>query len=401
MLEPGPCPAPSAPIDAAEIEVSVVIPCLNESRTIAHCVRRARDTLAAADLAGEVIVADNGSTDGSQDLARAEGARVIPVAQRGYGHALMAGIARARGRFVIMGDADGSYDFGTIPQFVAKLREGAELVQGCRLPSGGGQIAEGAMPWLHRWIGNPALSWLAKLMFRTELHDVYCGLRGFTKEFYTRMNLRCTGMEFATEMIIKSAQHRARCSEVPITLHRDGRGGAASHLRTFRDGWRTLRLYLLCSPRWLYVFPSLGLLLFGLIAGLVGWLGVRLGPATFDVHTLLVAGLSALLGHQGLLFALFTSTYAAQVFQLPPHAFLRVFYRHFTLERGLLLSVGAVAAGLAMIAAVFFAWRSSGYGELNYPSTMRLIVPGVLLVALGTQTLFASFAISLIGIERR
>ena len=235
------------------IEVTVVIPCLNEEKTVGLCVATAVRALRESGLAGEVIVADNGSRDASRTRAAEAGARIVPVARRGYGSALMAGIAEARGRFVIMGDADASYDFGEIPRLVARLREGCDLVQGCRLPRGGGTIAPGAMPWSHRWIGNPALSLLARLFFRTHLSDIYCGLRGFTREFYLRMEQRCTGMEFATEMIIKAALHRARTTEVPITLHRDGREGTGSHLRTFHDGWRTLRLFLLYSPRWLHL----------------------------------------------------------------------------------------------------------------------------------------------------
>jgi glycosyltransferase involved in cell wall biosynthesis len=238
-------------------ELSVVIPCLNEHETIGICVEKAVRAMREAGIDGEVILADNGSTDGSIDIATRAGARHVAVPAKGYGNALMGGISAARGRFVIMGDADDSYDFLEIPKFVQKLRAGSELVQGCRLPSGGGSIAPGAMPKLHRWWGNPMFSWLARRWFGAPIHDVYCGLRGFTKDLYGRLDQRCTGMEFATEMIIKASLSGAAISEVPITLHVDGRKTRAPHLKTFRDGWRTLRFFLMCSPRWLFLMPGM------------------------------------------------------------------------------------------------------------------------------------------------
>jgi glycosyltransferase involved in cell wall biosynthesis len=383
------------------VEVTVVIPCLNEEKTVGHCVAKAVAALQHAAIAGEVIVADNGSRDASRERATAAGARIVPVARRGYGSALMAGIAAARGRFVIMGDADASYDFGEIPRFVAKLREGYDLVQGCRLPRGGGTIAPGAMPWSHRWIGNPALSLLARIFFRTQLSDIYCGLRGFTRDFYQRMEQHCTGMEFATEMIIKAAMHRAKITEVPITLHRDGREGAGSHLRTFHDGWRTLRLFLLYSPRWLHLFPSIALLTFGAIAGLLAWLNVKIGPATLGPHTLLVAVVLILLGYQGVMLALFARTFAWRESLTPASPFLERFYRIFTLERAIVLSFVATLAGVALIGSVFWRWRAMHYGDLPYAVTLRSVVPGVLLIALAAQTFFGSFVISLASLERK
>ena len=233
------------------------MPCLNEADTLAICIEKAQRAMREAGIEGEVIVADNGSTDGSQEIAQRLGARVVPVTEKGYGNALMGGIRAARGKFVIMGDADDSYDFLEIPKFVAKLRDGHDLVQGCRLPSGGGKVMPGAMPTLHRWWGNPMFSWLVQRMFRAPIHDVYCGLRGFTKQLYNRLDLRCTGMEFATEMIIKSSLFEVDIAEVPTTLHPDGRKAHAPHLRTFRDGWRTLRFFLMYSPRWLFLVPGM------------------------------------------------------------------------------------------------------------------------------------------------
>ena len=242
--------------DASSPEVSVVMPCLNEADTLEACLKKAQRALCEHKITGEIIVADNGSTDGSQAIATRMGARVIDVESKGYGNALMGGIAAARGKFVCMGDADDSYDFLAIPLFVEKLRAGFDLVQGCRLPSGGGKVLPGAMPPLHRWWGNPMFSSMTRRMFRAPIHDVYCGMRGFTKEFYDRLNLRCTGMEFATEMIIKASLRGDKIAEVPITLYPDGRKSHAPHLKTFRDGWRTLRFFLMYSPRWLFLIPG-------------------------------------------------------------------------------------------------------------------------------------------------
>ncbi len=230
---------------AGVIELSVVMPCLNEADTIATCIQKVQRVFADHNISGEVVIGDNGSNDGSQDIARQLGARVINVPRRGYGSALMGGIAEARGEFVIMGDADDSYDFLEIPKFVDQLRAGSDLVQGCRLPSGGGRILPGAMPFLHRWLGNPMLSRMASVFFRVPIHDIYCGLRGFRRDFYESLNQRCTGMEFATEMIVKSTLANGKISEVPITLHPDGRKAHPPHLRTFRDGWRTVRFFML------------------------------------------------------------------------------------------------------------------------------------------------------------
>src|SRR5215510_9803685 len=251
--------------DQARVELSVVMPCLNEADTVGACIEKAMQALREYNIAGEVIVADNGSTDGSQAIAGERGARVVSVTARGYGRALMGGIIAARGKFVIMGDADDSYDFLEIPKFVDKLREGYELVQGCRLPWGGGRVLPGAMPFLHRWWGNPMFSLMARIWFGAPIHDVYCGLRGITKELHKRLDQRCGGMEFATEMIIKSSLYGVRIAEVPISLHPDGRKSHPPHLKTFRDGWRTLRFFLMYSPRWLFLIPGIALILGGLL----------------------------------------------------------------------------------------------------------------------------------------
>jgi glycosyltransferase involved in cell wall biosynthesis len=385
----------------SDVEVSIVIPCLNEVRTVAGCVRIARLALADAGLVGEIVVADNGSTDGSQEAACAEGARIVAVSARGYGNALMAGIEAAHGRFVIMGDADGSYDFATMPRFVERLREGFELVQGCRLPAGGGTVEAGAMPPLHRWLGNPALTLLARLMFRTPVHDVYCGLRGFSKAFYERMNMRCTGMEFATEMIVKASLNRVRSTEIPITLHRDGRQGDASHLRTFRDGWRTLRLFLLFSPRWLFFIPAMGLLAVGL--GLT-WLALTnqsLHAVVIGAHSLLVGNLAVIIGLQLVFFWLFAKTFAVNEGLVPEDRFIHGFYRFFDLEKTLLAGAAISLVGAALIFTIFWRWRAGGFGNLNYAESMRWVIPGATFLSLGAQMIFGGFVVSMLGISRK
>ena len=383
------------------LTVSVVMPCLNEADTVAACVRTARDALAAAGLDSEVIVADNGSTDGSLELARAAGARVIPVAARGYGNALMAGIEAAHGRYVVMGDADQSYDFAETPRFAAKLDEGYDLVQGCRLPSGGGVVRAGAMPFLHRWIGNPLFSLLARWWFRAPLHDVFCGLRGFTKDAYQRLHLQCTGMEFATEMVVRASLLHLRMGEVPVTLHPDGRKTHASHLRTFRDGWRTLRFYLLFSPRWLFLLPGLGLITLGVAASVAGYAGLRIGGVGLDVHTLLFGALMIIAGYQGVIFAILTKAFAINARLLPDDPRLQHFVRVVSLERGLIAGATLGVAGVVLLVTTIAEWAGTEFGSLDYPHTMRIAIPGVLSTVLGLQTILFVFFASVLQLDRR
>ncbi|MCB1600666.1 MAG: glycosyltransferase family 2 protein [Lysobacterales bacterium] len=383
-------------------EVSIVMPCLNEAETVATCVRKARESLEKHGIEGEIIVADNGSTDGSQALAEAAGARIVDVREPGYGAALMGGIAAARGRFVLMGDADDSYDFGEAPKFVFKLREGFELVQGCRLPTGGGTVLPGAMPPLHFWLGNPLFSRLSRWWFRAPINDIYCGMRGFTRELYQRLDQRCIGMEFATEMVIKASLIKARIGEVPITLYPDGRSAHPPHLKTWRDGWRTLRFFLMCSPRWLFLIPGLLLLLLGVIGfalalpGALSWGGWQL-----DAHTLLVSSMLAVLGYQAIWFSIFAKTIAITSGVLPPDQRLERFHQRLSLERGVVLGALGAVVGAALVLAAVWQWAERGYGELPYALGMRLIIPGVTLITLGTQTIFASFLVSLMGLRRR
>ena len=381
--------------------VSVVMPCLNEADTVAACVTRARDALRAAAIRSEVIVADNGSTDGSQDLAREAGARVVPVSARGYGAALMGGIEAASGRYIVMGDADQSYDFGESPKFVAKLEQGFDLVQGSRLPAGGGRVMAGAMPFLHRWWGNPMFSLLARWWFRSPVSDVFCGLRGFSRDAYAKLHLQCTGMEFATEMIVRASLMGLRMGEVPITLHPDGRKAHPPHLRTFRDGWRTLRFYLLFSPRWLFLFPGLALTVLGATAAAAGYAGVRIGSAGLDVHTLLFGALMMIAGYQGVIFAVLTKLFAINAQLLPPDPRMQRFTRRYALERGLMLGAGLILAGIALVIATMVSWAERDFGALEYPRTLRIAIPGVLATVLGLQTILFVFFTGVLQLDRR
>ncbi len=386
---------------AAAVELSVVIPCLDEADTIAACVRKALVALGTSGISGEVIVADNGSRDGSIEIATREGARVVHVPAKGYGSALMGGIESARGRYILMGDADDSYDFGELPRFVAKLREGFDLVQGCRFPAGGGEVRTGAMPFLHRWWGNPMFSWMVRRWFRAPIHDVHCGMRAFTKELYGRLDQRCTGMEFASENVIKASIHGAKIAEVPVTLHVDGRVAHAPHLKTFRDGWRHFRFYLMFSPRWLFLLPGLLLIAAGLAGYAVAMPQMHVGKVIFDVNTLLFASLAIICGYQSVLFALLTKFFAIGEGLLPTDARIERIGKILTLERGLILGAVSCVAGLTMLGATIMQWRAHGFGPMNYASSLRLTIPGMTLSVLGFQTIVWSFFVSILALKRR
>jgi hypothetical protein len=300
-----------------------------------------------------------------------------------------------------MGDADDSYDFREIPRIVGKLREGYSLVQGCRLPSGGGTVMPGAMPFLHRWWGNPMFSILGRRWFRAPVHDIYCGLRGFTKELYLRLNQRCTGMEFATEMIIKSSLHCEKIAEVPITLHPDGRKSHAPHLKTFRDGWRTLRFFLMYSPRWLFLAPGELLVVLGLIGYALALPGVSIHHITFDAHTLLFSSLFLLCGYQTILFAIFTKTFAIAEGLHPEDPRMNRFFKLLYLERGLAIGAAAMVVGCSLLVMAILQWARIDFGHLDYSRTMRYVVPGSTLTALGFQTILSSFFVSILGMKRK
>ena len=399
-------PTPSkAPLDQAtalqewdSVEVSVVMPCLNEAETLETCIRKAQHAMAEALIAGEVIVADNGSMDGSVEIAERLGARVARISAKGYGNALMGGIAAAAGKFIIMGDADDSYDFGDIPKFVTQLRTGAQLVMGNRFQGG---IKPGAMPPLHQYFGNPALTRIGRLFFGSPVHDFYCGLRGFRKDAYQTLGLRTTGMEFATEMVVKATLLKLRIEEVPTTLSPDGRS-RPPHLRTWRDGWRTLRFFLLYSPRWLFLYPGLALMFAGAALGL--WLlpaQRTIGAVTFDVHTLLYCAAMILLGFQAAAFAVFTKKFAITEGLLPPDPVLDRIFRYVNLEVGLGLGSFLIVAGMITSVSAVRIWEAQHFGQLDYPHTMRIVIPAALLLILGVQTIFASFFLSVLGLRRR
>ena len=383
-------------------EVSVVLPCLNEADTVGQCVQKAIRALQESHINGEVIVADNGSTDGSQAIAAGHGARVVHINDRGYGEALKGGIAAARGRYIIMADADDSYDLLELPKFIDRLREGLELVQGCRLPAGGGRVEPGAMPPSHRWIGNPAFSLLTRWWFHAPINDVYCGMRGFTRELYDRLEMRCPGMEFATEMILKAARRAAmRMSEVPITLHPDGRKSHAPHLKTFRDGWRTLRFFLMFTPRWMFLEPGKLLVLLGLIGYAIALPGLRIAGVHFSAHTLLVATLFLLCGYQSIIFAIAVKTYAISQRLVPADDRLDRVFRFAQLERVVLAGIVMILAGAVLLGIAVNHWRLTHFGDLDYERTMRWVVPGMTLVALGVQTVFAGFFVGILNFFRK
>lgn len=379
---------------ANPIEVSVVIPCLNEANSIAFCIDKALQAFKEAGINGEVMIGDNGSTDGSVTIAEAHGARVAHVKIKGYGHALRGGIEAARGEFIVMGDADDSYDFSELPRFVAKWRAGYTVVMGNRFK---GAIKPGAMPWHHKYIGNPVLSGILKILFHTNIGDSHCGMRGFTKDAYLRMDLRTTGMEFASEFVIKAAKLGVKMTEIPITLWPDKRG-RPPHLRSFRDGWRHLRFMLLYAPNWLFLVPGGLLMAVGLF--LVLWLlpGMRhIGTVGFDVHSMVFGMLFTLLGSQIISLGFFAKIFSHSERFAATEQSLERWLKHVTFEHGLLGGGILTLIGFAGDAYVFSQWAASGFGPL---AEMRAILFWSLLFFLGVQVVFSSFFLSMLGISR-
>ena len=364
------------------MELTILMPCLNESRTVARCVEAAQSFLERAGIVGEVLVADNGSTDGSTEIARAAGARIVPVPQRGYGAALMGGIAAARGRFVIMGDADCSYDFAHLDRFVDRLRAGADLVMGNRFEGG---IEPGAMPLLHRYLGNPVLSFVGRLFFRTSIRDFHCGLRGFSRASIERLGLVTPGMEFASEMVAKAALAGLRIDQVPTTLRPDGRG-RPPHLRTWRDGWRHLRFLLLFCPRWLFLYPGVLLLAFGLLEfGLLRQGGVQISFVGFGVHSLLYMAAATILGTQLIQLAVLTKWMGVLSRLVPKPNWIASMEKFVSLELGLLLGAGMLLGGFAWSVALVVQWSAAGFGPLDPARAMHEVIPAVTLMIVGTQ----------------
>jgi glycosyltransferase involved in cell wall biosynthesis len=373
------------------------MPCLNEAETLATCIRKARAFLAKHEISGEVVVADNGSTDGSQTIARSCGARVVDVSTRGYGAALYHGSLGARGRYVIMGDSDDSYDFSDLQAFVDELRAGCDLVMGNRFAGG---IKPGAMPWKNRWIGNPILSTIGRLFFHCPVGDFHCGLRGYSVAAFKRMDLQTTGMEFASEMVIKATLLKMRIAEVPTTLSPDGRS-RAPHLRPWRDGWRHLRFMLLYSPRWLFFYPGLLLVGLGLLIAL--WLlpgPRRIGTVTFDIHTLLYAAFAVIIGFQAVLFAVFARVLATAKGFLPPDPLTESICRAVTLEIGLVAGAVLCLLGMAGSIGAFLRWEDLAFGSLDPMHMMRLIIPAGLGMCLGCQVVLSSFFLSFLRMDR-
>ena len=385
----------------SEVEVSFVMPCLNEVETLESCIRAARRCIEDNGLTGEVIVADNGSTDGSQSLARRCGARVVDIPHKGYGHALMGGIGAARGRFIVMGDSDDSYDFAEAMPMIERLRAGYDLVMGNRFRSGGGTIMPGAMPLKHRYLGNPVLSRIGRVVFGVPISDFHCGLRAFSKASYEKMDVRTTGMEFASELVIKANLRGMKLTEVPVTLRKDGRN-RPPHLRSWRDGWRHLRFMLCLSPRWTLFIPGCVLAALGLILGtLVATGPIHIGSVRLDIHTLVAAALMLIVGYQAMVAGAAMRIFALTEEIGPPSPFLQRAFKVFTLERGVVAGLLASLAGLAFIAVPVWLWLRSGLGDLNPETTLRPMIVGSTLLAVGIETVLMSFVLSMLGMERK
>jgi glycosyltransferase involved in cell wall biosynthesis len=381
----------------AEPEISIVMPCLNEAESVGECIRAAQAGLSAAGASGEVIVADNGSTDGSQEIARGLGARVVDVPRKGYGAALMGGFEAARGRFIAMGDADASYDFSELKPFLERLRAGDDLVMGNRFKGG---VKPGAMPFLNRYLGNPVLSFIGRLFFGSKIGDFHCGLRAFRRDMLPKLTLQSDGMEFASEMVVKATLNELKISEVPTTLSPALRS-RAPHLRPWRDGWRHLRFLLLFSPRWLFFYPGLALMVLGLVfmvALLPGQLQI-LGTA-FDVHTMVYASAMIVVGCQAIVFAAFARLYASTEGFLPSRQWLEDATQRVTLEAGLLIGLGLIAGGVVLTIIALAIWGGSSFGPLHYRETLRIVIPASTMLILGVQTIFSSFFLSILGIKR-
>jgi glycosyltransferase involved in cell wall biosynthesis len=380
------------------VELSIVMPCLNEAETLRTCIEMAQRYLDRSGVSGEIVIGDNGSTDGSQDIAASLGARVINIPSRGYGAALYGAIGATQGRYCIMGDSDASYDFQHLELFVEKLREGYDLVMGNRFK---GNIKPGAMPWKNRYLGNPILSFMGRLLFRSQIGDFHCGIRGFSKNAFDSLDLRTTGMEFASEMVIKAQLKGLKITEVPTVLSQDGRS-RPPHLRPYLDGWRHLRFMLMHSPRWLFLYPGCLLIVLGL-AG-IAWLlpgQQKVYGVVFDVHTLLYAFLLVLLGFQLAAFSVFTKVFAISEGLLPEDPRLNRAFRYITLETGLGTGGVLIAIGIVGSIVAVTSWSRLGFGPLNSEHTLRIVIPSIFSLTLGVQVISSSFFLSILGLRKR
>jgi glycosyltransferase involved in cell wall biosynthesis len=379
-----------------KVELSIVMPCLNEAETLGSCIKKAQTFLAAEKIDGEVIISDNGSTDGSQEIALTNGARLVHAKIKGYGIALREGINNASGSYVIMGDADESYDFSDLMPFVNKLRQGCDLVMGNRFKGG---VRKGAMPFLHRYLGNPVLSFIGRLFFNIKIKDFHCGLRGFTKDAYIKMNLHTTGMEFASEMVVKAALHNMKILEVPTTLSPDGRS-RPPHLRTWHDGWRHLRFLLMFSPRWLFLYPGFFIIIFSFLFGSLLFISsIKIKGIVFDIHTLIISSFALLVGVQFVFFHLFVRIYSITSGLIPSDRNFEKIFKFFTLERGLLVGIVISLTGAIVMVINFLSWSSIGFSDLVPSLFVRRILSGILPFALGVQIIIFSFIFSILGIK--
>lgn len=381
---------------SVQCELSIVMPCLDEAETVGVCVKKALQFLQDENIIGEVIVADNGSTDGSQEIAAGAGARVVHIEEKGYGFALRGGINSAHGKYIIMGDSDDSYDFLHLKEFVEKLRQGYDLVMGNRFKGG---IAPNAMPLLHKYLGNPVLTTIGRVLFRSPCGDFHCGLRGFTKDAFLRMDLRTTGMEFASEIVVKAALLKMRVAEVATPLAPDGRS-RPPHLRSWRDGWRHLRFLLLFSPRWLFLIP--GLVLFatgGFFGAIITWTPIEAGGLIFDTNTLLMCSMAMLIGFQLVFFGLLAKTFAIREQLLPSDERIDRFLKLADLEAGLLIGVALLAGGLGALLFAVYYWKLHNFGPISYPDSLRLTIPSITFIMLGMQTIFSSFFLSILRLK--
>ena len=382
----------------SELELTIVMPCLNEAETLASCIQKAKSFLNKSGICGEIVIGDNGSTDGSQTIALELGSRVIDVPVRGYGAALYSACMAARGRYIIMGDSDDSYDFSDLSQFVDKLRKGNELVMGNRFT---GEIKPGAMPWKNRYIGNPVLSRIGQMLFPSPLGDFHCGIRGFSKEAFVRMDLRTTGMEFASEMVIKATQMKMRLAEVPTTLSPDGRS-RPPHLRPYRDGWRHLRFMLLFSPNWIFLYPGLVLMILSAVLGALLVKGpLALFGHELNVNTLIYCAFSLLIGFQAVMFSLLSRIYAVQENLYPITDLYKSMFKAIKLESGLIVGLALLLAGLVTAAYTVLSWKHNGFGAMDLARTSRIVIPAATSLALGIEIMLFSFFLSTLGLSVR
>lgn len=381
-----------------EIELTILMPCLNEAETLETCIRKAKKFLDTSGVIGEILIADNGSTDGSVEIAEKCGARVEHVPVKGYGAALIGGCKAAKGKYVIMGDADDSYDFLNLMPFVEKLREGYELVMGNRFKGG---IAKGAMPPLHRYIGNPVLSFIGRLFFPSDIGDFHCGLRGYDREAILKLDLHTTGMEYASEMVVKATMYGLKMTEVPTTLSPDGRS-RAPHLRSFRDGWRHLKFLLLHSPNWLFLYPGMVFCILGLVITVSLMFGpMHIGSITFDIHTMLYGSAMIMIGTNMIFFSLFTRIYAIRTNFIPIKETVATKLANLTTERGAITGVLLTIAGILMTVAALFIWKDTSFGNLNPQEMMRMTIPALTLMVVGIEMIFASFFIGILDIKHQ